>query len=373
MAVVSVAPAGQAGLPAGLKQPGLPVGLELAGLPARLELAALPTPLTTAPRLAAHLGLGLLHVKRDDLTGFALGGNKARSLEFLIADARAHDADTLVTGGAPESNFVVCAAAAARRAGLSCRLVIAGEPPAYSPGLDLAGSWGASVTWTGAADRASVDDRLPVAAADLAAHGHRPYVLPRGGATALGAVGYALAATELHDQLAARGLRRARVVVAVGSGCTLAGLVAGNALLGWPWRLLGASVSRPPDETHRRVLELARGCLALLADVGFLGRDAARRASADIRGSRVEIVDARGPGHGLASEEGRQAADAALRTEGLVADPVYTAKALAVLRQTADDPVVVFWHTGGLLGTIAAVSGTAGSGPSGPGTQGPQP
>lgn len=334
-----------------------------AGLPARVELAALPTPLLPAPRLAACFGLGLLHIKRDDLTGFALGGNKARSLEFLIADARQQGADTLVTGGAPESNFVVCAAAAARRADLSCHLVIAGEPVAHAPGLDLARSWGASLTWTGAADRASVDYGLPAVAADLAARGHRPYVMPRGGATALGAVGYALAVAELADQFAGQGLRRARVVVAVGSGCTLAGLVAGNALLGWPWRLLGASVSRPPDEVHRRVLELARDCLALLADSGFVGRDAAGRAASEVRGSRVELVDARGPGHGLASEEGRQAADAALRTEGLVVDPVYTAKALAELRRATDEPVVVFWHTGGLPGALATVPGTAGRGP----------
>jgi 1-aminocyclopropane-1-carboxylate deaminase/D-cysteine desulfhydrase-like pyridoxal-dependent ACC family enzyme len=327
-----------------------------AGLPDRVELAALPTPLTAAPRLAASLGLGLLHVKRDDLTGFAIGGNKARSLEFLIADAGRQGADTLVTGGAPESNFVVCAAAAARRAGLSCRLVIAGEPLAHAPGLALARSWGASITWTGAADRASVDEALPRVAAELAAREHQPYVVPRGGATALGAVGYALAAAELHDQLAERGLRRARVVIAVGSGCTMAGLVAGNALLGWPWRLLGASVSRPPDETHRRVLELARDCLTLLADSGWADRAAARRAAAGVCGSRVELVDARGPGHRLASDDGRQAADVALRTEGLVLDSVYTAKALATVRRAADDPVVVYWHTGGLLGAFAAAA-----------------
>ena len=339
MAVMSLAPA------------------ERAGLPERVELAALPTPLTTAPRLAADLGIGRLLVKRDDLTGFALGGNKARSLEFLIAEALREGADTLVTGGSPESNFVVCAAAAARTAGLSCRLVIAGEPAAHAPGLGLARSWGASVTWTGAADRASVDDTLPREAENLAARGRRPYVMPRGGATALGAVGYALAAAELHDQLAEAGLRHARVVVAVGSGCTLAGLVAGNALLGWPWRLLGASVSRPPEETHRRVLELATDCLTLLADVGWADRAAARRAASGIRGSRVELVDARGPGHGLASADGRQAADAALRTEGLVVDPVYTAKALATRREVTDEPTVVFWHTGGLLATIAAAAG----------------
>jgi 1-aminocyclopropane-1-carboxylate deaminase/D-cysteine desulfhydrase-like pyridoxal-dependent ACC family enzyme len=328
-----------------------------AGLPDRVELATLPTPLVAAPRLASCLEIPRLLIKRDDLTGFAIGGNKARSLEFLVASALRQGADTLVTGGAPESNFVVCAAAAARRAGLSCRLVIAGEPSAHAPGLGLARSWGASVTWTGAPDRASVDDALPRAAAELAAHGHRPYAVPRGGATALGAVGFALAAAELHDQLAGRGLRRARVVIAVGSGCTLAGLVAGNALLGWPWRLLGASVSRPPDETRRRVVELAGDCLTLLADAGWADRAAVRRAAFGLRGSRVELVDARGPGHGLASEDGRQAAEVALRAEGLVLDPVYTAKAVATLSRAADDPVVVYWHTGGLLGAFAAATG----------------
>jgi 1-aminocyclopropane-1-carboxylate deaminase/D-cysteine desulfhydrase-like pyridoxal-dependent ACC family enzyme len=339
MAVVSLAPA------------------EQTGLPARIELAALPTPLVAAPRLAEALGTGLLYVKRDDLTGFALGGNKARSLEFLIADALQRGADTLVTGGAPGSNFCLCAAAAARRAGLSCRLVIAGEPARATPGLDLARAWGASVTWTHAADRASVDVALPSAAADLARHGHLCCVMPRGGATALGAVGYALAAEELNGQLTGRGMRRACVVVAVGSGCTLAGLVAGNALLGWPWRLLGASVSRPPQETARRVVQLARECIALLAGCGWVGRDDARRAASEVRGSRVELIDARGPGHALESEEGRCAADAALRTEGLVVDPVYTAKALPALRLARDEPVAVFWHTGGLLATIAAATG----------------
>jgi 1-aminocyclopropane-1-carboxylate deaminase/D-cysteine desulfhydrase-like pyridoxal-dependent ACC family enzyme len=341
MAVMSLAPA------------------EQAGLPARVELAALPTPLVTAPRLAAAFGTGLLYVKRDDLTGFALGGNKARSLEFLIADALGRGADTLVTGGAAGSNLCVCAAAAARRAGLSCHLVIAGEPSPGPPGLSLARSWGASVSWTNAADRASVDAGLPAAAADLGRRGHRPYVMPRGGATALGAVGYALAAEELHDQLTGLGVRRACVVVAVGSGCTLGGLVAGNALLGWPWRLLGASVSRPPQEAARRVVKLARECIALLAACGWVGRDTAHRAASEVCTSCVELVDARGPGHALESEDGRHAADMALRTEGLVVDPVYTAKALAALRRITDEPAAVFWHTGGLLAAITAPAGIA--------------
>jgi len=352
-----------------------------AALLTRIELAVLPTPLVPAPRLAAAMGIDRLQVKRDDLTGFAFGGNKARPLEFLVAAAREQGADTLVTGGAAGSNFCAATAAAARRAGLACQLLIAGQPPQHSPALDLACSWGATVSWTHAAERTSVDTGLPRAAAALAAAGRRPYLIPRGGATALGATGYALAAVELHDQLARRGLRTDCVLVAAGSGGTLAGLLAGTALLGRPWRLVGASVSRPPAEAARRVLRLARDCLSLLAGPAAAGRDgtgreaARRKATGRAATGRAapgraapgqhaawpaitvrdfDLVDARGPGHGVASADGDHAADTALRTEGLVADPVYTAKALAVLRTMTGERSAVFWHTGGLLDAIAA-------------------
>ncbi len=130
---------------------------------ARIRLAVLPTPLTPAPRLGRALGTGPLLIKRDDLTGFAFGGNKARLLEFLLAAALADGADTLVTGGAAGSNFCAVAAAAAQHAGLRCELVIAGlpQPLARAPGpaLALALTWGAVVRWTGTSDRDSVDTR----------------------------------------------------------------------------------------------------------------------------------------------------------------------------------------------------------------------
>ena len=173
----------------------------LAGALPRTPLAVLPTPLVAAPRLAAALGTGPLLVKRDDLTGFAFGGNKARLLEFLVAAAIAEGAGTLLTGGAAGSNFCAATAAAARRAGLACELVIAGRPGPPGPALALARSWGAAVRWTGVPDRDSVDAALPAAARELAAAGRRPYLIPRGGATGLGAVGYALAAAELRAQL----------------------------------------------------------------------------------------------------------------------------------------------------------------------------
>jgi D-cysteine desulfhydrase len=331
-------------------------GLTGAGVAARVRLAVLPTPLVLAPRLAEVVGADALYVKRDDLTGFAFAGNKARPLEFLLAAALQEGADTLVTGGAPGSNFCAAVAAAAARAGLRCELVLAGQPPLPSlpslpsmsslpslPSLPctaataLARSWGAVIRWTGVAERDSVDAGLPKAAAAVAAAGHRPYVMPRGGASGLGAIGYALAALEVREQLAALGVDSARVVVAAGSGGTLAGLVAGNVLAGRPLRLVGAAVSRPPDETARRVAALARECLALLSSGDGAGPE------------DVVVVDARGPGHGLASPEGVAAAAQAMRTEGLMLDQVYTAKALALVSRYAAGETVVFWHTGGQL------------------------
>ena len=320
----------------------------LAGTLPRTPLAVLPTPLVAAPRLAAALGTGPLLVKRDDLTGFAFGGNKARLLEFLVAAAIAEGADTLLTGGAAGSNFCAATAAAARRAGLACELVIAGRPgPPGPPGpaLALARSWGAAVRWTGAPDRDSVDAALPAAARELAAAGRRPYPIPRGGATGLGAVGYALAAAELGAQLGAQlDGDDVTVVVPTGSGGTLAGLVAGHVLLGRPWTLLGCSASRPPQAAQRQVLTLARECLRLLG------------AEQEPGPADVTVVDARGPGHGLPSPDGLVAAEQAMRTEGLMLDPVYTAKALALAPPGRD---VVFWHTGGVLDAVATAQDTA--------------
>jgi D-cysteine desulfhydrase len=304
------------------------------------SLALLPTPLVETPRLADALGLdGPLLVKRDDLTGFAVAGNKARQLEPLLEDARAHRADVLVTGGSTGSNFVQAATAAAAWAGLHCALVLAGppDPRPVHPNLAAARAWGAELRFTGDADRRSVDRELPVVVAELAAAGRRPYAVPRGGASAVGASGYRDAVDEVLAQLAGR---RPVVVVATGAGGTLAGLVAGNVAHGRPLRVVGASVSRPPDEVAPQVLDLAE-------------RVAASRGESTPVVSDVELVDARGPGHALPSPEGEFAAATALRTAGLVLDPVYTAKALAALPAIAAGHPALFWHTGGLLDAVA--------------------
>jgi D-cysteine desulfhydrase len=303
-------------------------------------LALLPTPLVETPRLADALGLdGPLLVKRDDLTGFAVAGNKARQLGPLLDDARAQHADVLVTGGAPGSNFIQAATAAAAWAGLGCVLVLAGppDPQPVHPNLAAARAWGAELRFTGDADRDSVDRDLPVVVAELVAAGRRPYGVPRGGASPVGASGYRDAVDEVLPQLAGRS---PVVVVATGAGGTLAGLVAGNVAHGRPLRVVGVSVSRPPGDVAPRVLDLAR-------------RVAASRGEPEPVAADVELVDARGPGHALPSAEGEAAAATALRTAGLVLDPVYTAKALAALPAVAAGRPALFWHTGGMLDAVA--------------------
>jgi D-cysteine desulfhydrase len=307
--------------------------------PARFPLALLPTPLQPAARLSAALAGPPILVKRDDLTGFALGGGKARKLEYLIGDALATGSDVLLTGGGPDSNHCQAAAAAARVAGLACELVLyGGEPPRPRLNLELARRFGASVEFTGDPDRASVDGALAGRAERLRAAGRRPYLIPRGGATSLGAVGYALAVDELAGQLADLDSEPEVVLVATGSCGTQAGLVAGTVAAGRRWRVVGAAVSRPPAECHDRVLRLARGCAALLRSPAPMERD-------------VELVDARGPGYGAASADGDAAASLAAATEGLLLDPVFTAKAMAVLVATVAKGLpgpAVFVHTGGM-------------------------
>jgi D-cysteine desulfhydrase len=310
----------------------------------RVALATLPTPLLAAPRLSEAVGVEVW-IKRDDLTGLLLGGNKARKLEFLCGEAQAQGADTLVTGGGPGSNHVQLTAAAAARLGLGCVIVCYGGPPPAEPaGLRLTRRLGAEVVFTGSPDRASVDARLDEAAAKLTADGRRPYVIPRGGASATGAVGYALAAVELADQLAATGITSATVLLATGSCGTQAGLVAGAGP-----RVLGVPVSRPPEECTERIVRLANGCAERLgSDPVFT------EADVHLLGGYL------GPGYGKASPEGEEAARLALHTEALVLDPVFTAKAMAALVSEARAGrlagPVVFLHTGGTPAALATMA-----------------
>lgn len=304
--------------------------------PPRFPLATLPTPLTRAEHLADAVGSPVeLLVKRDDLIGFGVAAGKTRALEFLLGEALAHRCDVLVTGGSASSNFCPAAALAARRAGLDCELLMSGDL-AGSANVELSRRARAHLNELGEGDRSRIDAAISDRAAELVAAGRKPYAMPRGGSTPVGAVGFARAAEELAYQLDAS---PALVVIPIGSGGSCAGLLAGSK--GWP--LLGVSVSRPAPEITEIVHRLAGECAALL------GRSAPDR-------SRLEIVDGRGPGFGVASPADRDAAALALETEGLLLDHTYTAKSLAALlprlRDVRSGPVV-YWHTGGLATTIS--------------------
>jgi D-cysteine desulfhydrase len=312
---------------------------DLLALP-RTPLAATPTPLQPAPRLGETLGVELWF-KRDDLTGLGLGGNKVRALEYLIADALAQGCDCLVTGAGPQSNWAMLAALAARRCGLDPYLVCYGSPVAPSGNLLLDELAGADVRFTGDPDRASVDSGIEALAEDLRQDGRRPCVLPRGGATVLGSTRYVRASLELADQLMATGLAPSRLWLATGSCGTQAGLLAGARWLRAPYRVVGVTVSRPVEECVSRVTALACGAGQLL---GLPGTDT---GAEDV----VVVGGYLGPGYGVPSPAGEQAARLVARTEGVFLDPVFGAKAMAGLADAAlagqlDGPVV-FLVTGG--------------------------
>ena len=300
-------------------------GAGIAHVP-RVSLGVLPTPLVRAARLGPALGLELW-VKRDDLAGFVLAGTKTRALEYLMADALDRGADTVVGCGGPGSNFCPALAAAAAICGLACELVCFGGPAAGAhPNLTSARAWGAQVRFTGSPDRDAVEDAADARAAELRAAGGRPYVVPPGGSTAVGAIGAAAAVAELGGGPGGR--PPTQIVVGAGSGGTAAGLLVGVAAEGWPTLVCAASVSRPVDETRSHVLGLARAC-------------ATRLGTPLPEGSGLEVHDALAPGFGLAGADARDAAALALRSEGLLLDPTYTAKAVALLVRRAPD-----WATG---------------------------
>lgn len=311
---------------------------------ARQPLAHLPTPLESMDRLGAALGFapGCLWVKRDDCTGLAGGGNKARKLEYLCAEALAAGCDTLVTGGGRQSNHVRITAAAANRLGLACTIVLAGRESARPTGnVVLDHVLGPEMVWVDAGGYYEIETAVEAAAARAEANGARPYVIPIGGASTTGAAAYVAATDELVDQLA--GARPDLVVVADGSGGTHAGLVAG---LGDHARVLGVDAGTRPD--------LDDQVPAMAAAV------------ADRLGRPVPVGDCRidhdrfGPGYGAPTDECREAIDLTARLEGLILDPVYSGKAMAGLiaarrsGRIAADTLTVFLHTGGLPGLFAA-------------------
>ncbi|MER3543900.1 MAG: D-cysteine desulfhydrase [Chloroflexota bacterium] len=318
----------------------------LAAFP-RLPLAAYPTPLAPLPRLTAQLSGPALWVKRDDGIGPALGGNKARKLEFLMAEAQRRGARQVATFGGLQSNHARMTAAVAGALGMEAHLFFFERCPEEMRGnlllesllgakmhfLPLGGGGGLTL------ERAN---RLVRLLARLRV-GPNAYFIPVGGHTALGALGYVLCAAELHEQTAAAGLPQATVVTAAGTGGTLAGLLAGFALLDSPLRVLGIDVGKLWKGFPASIAHLTEEVCVLLGEPR-------RFAPEDIPLIEGHYV---GAAYGVPSPEGMAALRQVATCEGLILDPVYTGKAMAglldLIRQGyfRRDEAVIFLHTGG--------------------------
>ena len=306
----------------------------------RVPIAHLPTPLEEMPRLSEALGGPRLFVKRDDQTGLATGGNKARKLEFLVADALEKGADTIITSGAVQSNHARQTAAAAAKFGLRCCLVLSGESPdRWTGNLLLDELVGADIRWAGERDRAQMMEEV---AEEMMRLGRRPYIIPIGGSNPVGTAGYVEAMVELMAQLEVRDLQLDRVVFPTGSGGTQAGMMVGAKALGFAGRIEGVSVSATKDVLEARLEELVAETAASLGlDLSFVDEDF------------IVHDDYLGEGYARMGPPEREAIRLAARTEGLLVGPVYTGRAMAGLIDLirrgvfGPDETVLFWHTGG--------------------------
>ncbi|MFK3704943.1 D-cysteine desulfhydrase [Raoultella sp. BIGb0138] len=307
----------------------------------RLELIGAPTPLEYLPRLSDHLGREIF-IKRDDVTPLAMGGNKLRKLEFLAADALREGADTLITAGAIQSNHVRQTAAVAAKLGLHCVALL--ENPIGTRAenyltngnrllLDL---FNTQVEMCDALS--NPDAQLEELATRIEAQGYRPYVIPVGGSSALGALGYVESALEIAQQCEGA-VALSSVVVASGSAGTHAGLAVGLEQLMPQTELIGVTVSRKVADQLPKVVALQQAVansLELQANAGIQLWD-----------------DYFAPGYGTPNDEGMEAVKLLAQLEGILLDPVYTGKAMAGLidgiqqKRFKDEGPILFIHTGG--------------------------
>jgi 1-aminocyclopropane-1-carboxylate deaminase/D-cysteine desulfhydrase-like pyridoxal-dependent ACC family enzyme len=315
----------------------------------RVRLAHLPTPLEEAPRFARRLGGPRVFLKRDDCTGLLFGGNKTRHNEFLLAEALRQGADVVVWGAGVQSNNCRQTAAACAHLGLDCHLYLtrATHNDDVQGNLLLDHLMGAQVHLVDLPMGPAMDDLLLARAAELRAAGRRPYVWDRHTGRPLAAVSYALCLAELADDVRRLGVEPAAVYCAA-AGATGAGLVLGKAVLGLPWRVRLLCPIRWPWDMGEDLAEVATRAADLL---GLPHRLSAR----DVEFSEDFV----GPAYGAVTPECREALDLLARTEGVLLDPSYTAKAMAGLiadvRQgrLAPDRPVVFLHTGGTPAVFA--------------------
>lgn len=319
----------------------------------RIPLATLPTPLHDAVRLREALGgssrCPRILIKRDDLTSLGLGGNKARKLEYLVADAQASGATTLITTGAVQSNHARMTAAAACVAGMRAVLVLTTtvREPAMAGNLLLDHLYGATVRLVPSTDPMLAVGQDEAVVADVVssevAEGRRPYVIPIGGSSGIGVFGYVGGTAELVDQLHGMGVAPTRLYFASGSRGTQAGLTLGAKLCEATYTVTGIAVSAGEPEKIERARRIAN--------------EAAERLDVTERIDLPDLVTDQnfiGEGYGIPTDQGLEAIRLLARTEAILLDPCYTSKGMAGLidhvrsGQVSPAETVVFLHTGGV-------------------------
>jgi D-cysteine desulfhydrase family pyridoxal phosphate-dependent enzyme len=309
----------------------------------RVRLAALPTPLEEMVNLTKRLGGPRLFIKRDDNTGLAFGGNKARKLEFLLGEAQNLGADTIITTGAIQSNHVRMTAAAANKFGFRTVLVLRGKkPPTYKANLLLDHLLKAKVHFIDTEDLEEINQRMEEIASELSKRGHNTYIIPSGGSTPVGVVGYALAMKELLAQAFDMGIEFDHIVLACGGGGTQAGVVLGAKALNMNVGVTGISVSRKATFLRERIAKLAEGAARQLG------------LSITFSPSEIEVYEEYiGKGYAIPTLECIEAIKLVAKLEGIFLDPVYTGKAMAGLIDLIkkghfrSNENVIFLHTGG--------------------------
>lgn len=310
----------------------------------KINIAHLPTVVELLPRLSSKLNGPKIFIKRDDQTGLAFGGNKARKLEYLLADAKAHGARTLITTGAIQSNHCRQTAAAAAKFGFKCILVVTGkEPQNISGNLLLDNLFRAEIVWSDLTDR---DSMLDFVFKKTWKEGQRPYLIPYGGSNEIGAVSFAAAFEELKSQINQVDNSLIQdpdwIVLATSSGGTQAGLVVGAALTGYKGKILGISVDKKQSELIPEIISLANK----IGSVIHLNNQNLE--------ALIEVNDQYlGEGYGIAGKLEIETITTFAQEEGVLLDPVYTGRAaggmLDLINQGKFDKneTILFWHTGG--------------------------
>ena len=303
----------------------------------RLNFAHLPTPIEDLPRLTQALGGPRILVKRDDQTGLAFGGNKTRKLEFLVAEAQEQGATMLISAGAIQSNHCRQTVAAAARFGFDCTLVLTGEKPKQaSANFLLDQLFGAEIVTV--EDRRDRDRILQETFDKAVAAGKRPYLVPYGGSSPTGTMGYTFAMEEFMNQ----NRKVDWIVFGTSSGGTHAGLVLGQRVFGFKGMVLGISIDEPEAQIKAHVSELAT--------------QASEKLSEQIQFTSDDVLVNENycqAGYGVFGDGEREAIKLFASTEGLLLDPVYTGRAAAgmidLIRKGffKRDETILFWHTGG--------------------------